>query len=288
MAVLPAEPARINTPSHALAIRFRLRFELGLGQRAIARVCWPPDCERVRSLVTPASFLCCCASSRDSVKSFPRPASSCALTSGLLCHCFMNSASFSVSSTPLASLPTHDCERKRSGCSVVSRDGIVEPATYYAVNQTVPVLTQVPISVSPNPCVSPSRGTGTCTITWSAPVGLSIVNGVQYRLKYLTCKTGVLTIYGNDCPAGGKTMVPALKFHSDITTTGFAAPDGSGSWDIDPSKNWNRAFTEDCLAGQSAPNCNPTTPSGTSYIFNTQPNTTYTFSLSAYIKTAAK
>jgi len=176
------------------------------------------------------------------------------------------------------------------GVNYILADGS-NASNHYAANQTVPVLTQVPISVSPNPCVGPSRGTGTCTITWSAPVGLSIVNGVQYRLKDLTCKTGVLTIYGNDCPAGGKTMVPTLKFHSDITTTGFAAPDGSGSWDIDPSKNWNRAFTEDapdCLAGQSGPNCNPTTPSGTSYTFNTQPNTTYTFSLCAYIKTAAK
>jgi hypothetical protein len=155
----------------------------------------------------------------------------------------------------------------------------------YAVNSTVPVLTQVPISVSPNPCVGPSSGTGTCTITWTAPAGLSAVNGVQYRLKYLPCLSGVLTIYGNDCPAGGKTIVPALKFHSDITTAGFAAPDGSGSWEIDPSKNWNWAFTNnvpDCLAKTSAPNCNSDTPSGTSYTFNTQPNTTYTFSLHAY------
>src|SRR4030095_8490815 len=62
-------------------------------------VCWRRDCERAQSLVTPASSLCCCASSRDCRESFPRPASNCALTPGLLCHCFMNSASFSASST---------------------------------------------------------------------------------------------------------------------------------------------------------------------------------------------
>ena len=91
--------------------------------------CWPPDCGRARSLVTPASSPCCCASSRDSSESFPRSASDCVLTPGSLCRCSMNSASFSASSTPSASLPTHGCKRKRSGCSVVSPDVIVEAAS---------------------------------------------------------------------------------------------------------------------------------------------------------------
>ena len=170
------------------------------------------------------------------------------------------------------------------GVNYILADGSTS-SNHYEVNPAIPVLMQLPITVTPNPCVGPSSGTGTCTISWTAPAGLATVNGVQYRLKYLPCQTGVLTIYGNDCPTGGKTIVPALKFHSDITTAGFPAPDGTGSWEIDPSLNWNWAFTTnipDCLASQSAPNCNPTVPSGTSYTFNTQPNTTYTFSLSAY------
>ena len=170
------------------------------------------------------------------------------------------------------------------GMNYILADGSTS-SNQYAVSPSVPVLTPISVSVSPNPCVGPSSGTGTCTITWAAPTGLAAVNGVQYRLKYLPCQNGVLTIYGNDCPAGGKTIVPALKFHSDVLTAGFAASDGSGSWEIDPSKNWNWAFTADvpdCIAGQSSPNCNPNAPSGTSYTFNTQANTTYTFSLSAY------
>jgi len=170
------------------------------------------------------------------------------------------------------------------GVNYILADGS-SSANNYAVNSTVPVLTQVPINVSPSPCVGPPSGTGTCTITWTAPAGLEGVNGVQYRLKYLPCQTGVLTTYGNDCPAGGKTIVPALKFHSDVTTAGFAATDGSGSWEIDPSRNWNWAFTADvpdCVVGRTSPNCNPNVPTGTSYTFSTQPNTTYTFSLSAY------
>ncbi len=170
------------------------------------------------------------------------------------------------------------------GVNYILADGSSK-SNSYEVKPAIPVLTQLPITVTPNPCVGPPSGTGACTITWTAPAGLTAVNGVQYRLKYLPCQSGVLTIYGNDCPAGGKTIVPALRFHSDITTAGFPAPDGTGSWEIDPSKNWNWAFTvdvPDCLAGQSAPNCNPVVASGTSYTFNTQPNTTYTFSLSAY------
>jgi hypothetical protein len=170
------------------------------------------------------------------------------------------------------------------GMNYILADGSTS-SNQYAVNPTVPVLTPIPFSVTPNSCVGPSSGTGTCTITWTAPTGLAAVSGVQYRLKYLSCQNGVLTIHGNDCPAGGKTIVPALKFHSDVLTAGFAAPDGSGSWEIDPSRNWNWAFTADvpdCIVGQSSPNCNPDVPSGTSYTFNTQANTTYTFSLSAY------
>jgi hypothetical protein len=158
-------------------------------------------------------------------------------------------------------------------------------SNHYAINSAVPVLTQVPISVSPNPCVGPSSGTGTCTITWAAPPGLSAVTGVAYRLKYLPCHSGTLTIYGNDCPGGGKMIVPNLKFHPDVLSAGFKAEDGSGSWEIDPSKNWNWAFTSDvpdCLPGQNAHSCNSKSPSGTSYTFTTQPHTTYTFSLFAF------
>ena len=176
------------------------------------------------------------------------------------------------------------------GVNYILADGSTN-SNHYAVGPAVPVLTQIPITVSPNPCVGPSSGTGTCTITWTAPNGLAAVNGVQYRLKYLPCQPGVLTIYGDDCPAGGKTIVPALMFHSDSMAAGFPAEDGSGSWEIDPAKNWNWAFTAnvpDCLPGQNAPNCNPNSPSGTAYTFHTQAKTTYTFSLYGFETRAAK
>jgi hypothetical protein len=117
------------------------------------------------------------------------------------------------------------------------------------------------------------------------------VNGEKYRLKYLPCQAGVLTIYGDDCPAGGKTIVPTLKFHSDSLTAGFAATDSSGSWEFDPAKNWNWAFTNnipDCSPGKASPGCNLNVPSGTSYTFITQPNTTYTFSLFAFVTKTAR
>jgi hypothetical protein len=170
------------------------------------------------------------------------------------------------------------------GVNYILADGSTN-SNHYEVNSSVPVLTEVPIIISPNPCVGPSSGTGTCTITWKVPAGLATVEGVTYRLKYLSCRSGEVTIHGNDCPVGGKTIVPTLKFHDDTRTAGFAAPDGSGSWEIDPSKNWNWAFTSDvpdCLPGQTPAHCNPKVPAGTSYTFTTQPMTTYTFSLSAF------
>jgi hypothetical protein len=170
------------------------------------------------------------------------------------------------------------------GLNYILADGSTS-SNHYAVNSSVPVLTQVPVSVSPNPCVGPSTGTGTCTISWTPPTGLSTVNNVTYRLKYWSCPSPN-TVTGSDCPTGGKTIVPTLKFHDDILTAGFAASDGTGSWEIDPSKNWNWAFTADvpdCFSGRTAPNCNPNAPSGTSYTFNAQANTTYTFSLTAYL-----
>lgn len=154
----------------------------------------------------------------------------------------------------------------------------------YAVKPSEPVLRAVPFAVSPNPCVGPATGTSTCVITWKAPSGVSKVNDETYRLKYWLCPSPN-EIYGTDCPSGGKKIVPALEFHSDTTTAGFAAADGSGSWGIDPSRNWNWAFTTDvpdCLPGEAAQGCNPNVPSGTSYKFNTRANTTYTFALYAY------
>ena len=170
------------------------------------------------------------------------------------------------------------------GVNYILADGSSN-SNHYAVSSSVPVLTQVPIAVSPNPCVGPSTGTATCTISWTAPAGLSAVNNVTYRLKYWSCPSAN-AVTGTDCPTGGKTIVPTLKFHDDTLTAGFAAPDGTGSWEIDPSKNWNWAFTTDvpdCFSGRTAPNCNPNAPSGTSYTFNAQANSTYTFSLTAYV-----
>lgn len=176
------------------------------------------------------------------------------------------------------------------GVNYILADGSTN-SHHYAVESAAPVLTQIPVTLSPNPCVGPRSGTGTCAITWTAPVGLSSVNGEKYRLKYLPCQAGVLTIYGDDCPAGGKAIVPTLKFHSDSLTAGFAATDSSGSWEIDPAKNWNWAFTTsipDCSPGKASTGCNSSVPSGTSYTFITQPNTTYTFSLFGFVTKTAK
>src|ERR1700722_238166 len=176
------------------------------------------------------------------------------------------------------------------GVNYILADGSTN-SHHYAVESAAPVLTQIPVTVSPNPCVGPRSGTGTCAITWTAPAGLSSVNGEKYRLKYLPCQAGVLTIYGDDCPAGGKAIVPTLKFHSDSLTAGFAATDSSGSWEIDPAKNWNWAFTTsipDCSPGKASTGCNSSVPSGTSYTFITQPNTTYTFSLFGFVTKTAK
>jgi hypothetical protein len=154
----------------------------------------------------------------------------------------------------------------------------------YAVSPSIPILKQVDLSVSPSSCVGPDSGTGTCTLTWTAPAGLTSVNGGSYRLKYWACPSPN-NISGTDCPSGGKTIVPSLKFHDDITTAGFVASDGTGSWEIDPAHNWNWAFTTDvpdCLPGQSAPECNASPVSGESYTFTTQAKATYTFSLYAY------
>lgn len=154
----------------------------------------------------------------------------------------------------------------------------------YAVKSSEPVLREIPITVSPSPCVGPATGTGTCTITWKEPSGLSSVNGETYRLKYWLCPSPN-DVYGTDCPAGGKKIVPTLRFHSDTIAAGFAAPDGSGSWEVDPSRSWNWAFTTnvpDCVPGQTAPTCNPDAPSGNSYTFHTLANTIYSFSLFAY------
>jgi hypothetical protein len=154
----------------------------------------------------------------------------------------------------------------------------------YAVKSAEPVLREIPIAVSPNPCVGPATGTGTCTITWKVPLDLSSVNGETYRLKYWSCPSPN-DLFGTDCPVGGKKIVPTLGFHSGSTAAGFAAPDGSGSWEVDPSRNWNWAFTTnvpDCAPGQMAPKCNPDVPSGISYTFHTLANTTYSFSLFAY------
>ena len=137
-------------------------------------------------------------------------------------------------------------------------------------------------------CVGPTSGTGTCTLIWTPPPGLSTVAGNQYILKYFPCQTGVLTLYGNDCPSGGKTIVPALQFHSDITTAGTTGTSGItgsvvGSWVLNPATNWNWFYTTDVPDGGA----NTVVPTGASYTFHTAANTTYTFHLAAYQTSAA-
>jgi hypothetical protein len=160
-----------------------------------------------------------------------------------------------------------------------------------AVPFTVTACTGAGCTHTSSGCVAGSAA-GTCTISWTPPAGLCTVgvncppnnapNGTQYRLKYLACQSGVLTIYGNDCPAGGKGIVPALGFRSDILTAGTVATDGYGtqvgSLAFDPAHYWNWFATTDVPDGAS----NTAVPSGSSYAFATQPNTTYTFTLAAY------
>jgi len=175
--------------------------------------------------------------------------------------------------------------------------------------------------------------TGTCTITWATPPGLSSVNGVSYRLKYYPCQTGALTIYGNgsECPTAGKTLVPTLGFRSDcVVSSGcnsqlaiggtqpattvnslnsyVPTPANIGSFVLSPASNanWNNGMDlPDCGNGtpttgsgaypawvpiQAAPfvpGCNSAVPSGTSYTFVGQPNTTYTFANYAFQNSAA-
>jgi hypothetical protein len=170
--------------------------------------------------------------------------------------------------------------------------------------------------------------TGTCTISWSTPSGLSPVNGVNYRLKYYPCQTGALTIYGNgsECPTAGKTLVPTLGFRSDcVVSSGcnsqlaiggtqpattvnslnsyVATPANIGSFVLSPNSNanwFNGMDVPDCgngtpTTGSGAypawvpihaapfvPGCNAAVPSGTSYAFVGQPNTTYTFANYAF------
>jgi len=169
------------------------------------------------------------------------------------------------------------------GINYILKDGS-RNSNNYAVTSAQPVLQEIPIAVSPNPCIGPATGTGTCTISWKPPAGLSSVNGETYRLKYWLCPSPD-HLYGTDCPGGGKKIVPSLRFHSDTRDAGFAAPDGSGSWELDPSRNWNWASTTsvpDCAVGQKNPACNPDVPTGNSYTFHTLANTTYSFSLFGY------
>jgi HYDIN/CFA65/VesB-like, Ig-like domain/Cep192 domain 4/Galactose oxidase, central domain len=152
----------------------------------------------------------------------------------------------------------------------------------------VAALTDVPITVSPSPCVGPA----TCTITWTVPSGVSTQHGEKYRLVYYSCPTG-----GTDCPSGGKQIVSWLGFHSNCLTSstsaectngtgslannvcsgGMNAVDGSGCWEAgktpDTHANWFYASVATGSALQNATG---------SYSFTATAGTTYTFNLKAW------
>jgi hypothetical protein len=189
-----------------------------------------------------------------------------------------------------------DSHMMNFGESVILAAGSLSPS--YTVSAAQPTLQPVPggfTLASGSNCTANSTyivggsSAGTCTITWTAPPSLTIVGGVSYRLKYLPCQTGVLTIYGNDCPSGGKAIVPSLVFHTDSTTAGtqlFQNLNGStpiGSTLKNPANFWPWHSTSEVPDGGS----NTAAVTGTSYTFHTAPNTTYTFALYAFQTSAA-
>jgi hypothetical protein len=192
--------------------------------------------------------------------------------------------------------------------SFVLANGSTSSSTSFSLASSIHALTSVPITITgctgtgctfgTNLCTSGSSA-GTCTITWSTPTGICTVgincppnnapNGQQYRLKYWYCTAGVLTILGNDCPTGGKTIRADLGFREDILTAGTVATDGFGtqvgSSTYDPAHNWNLLASidvPDCGNGTPTSACNFAAVTGTSYTFNMQPNSTYNFYLGAY------
>src|ERR1700733_9533850 len=113
----------------------------------------------------------------------------------------------------------------QQGINYIIANGSQNGAFTQTVSPSVPSLTPLSFSVTgctgtgcshaaPTGCIGPTSGTGTCTIQWTKPAGLSSVYGQSYLLEYLPCQSGHLTIYGNDCPALGKTIVPSLGFSS--------------------------------------------------------------------------
>ncbi|MGB8543554.1 MAG: choice-of-anchor D domain-containing protein [Candidatus Acidiferrales bacterium] len=192
--------------------------------------------------------------------------------------------------------------------SYILANGSTSNSTSFSLASSIPALTEVPVTITgctgtgctfgANLCTSGSTA-GTCTITWSTPAGICTVgincppnnapNGQQYRLKYWYCTTGTLTILGNDCPSGGKTIQRDLGFREDILTAGAVATDGFGtqvgSSAHDPAHNWNLLASidvPDCGNGTPASGCNSAAVTGTSYTFNMRPNSTYNFYLGAY------
>jgi hypothetical protein len=162
----------------------------------------------------------------------------------------------------------------------------------------VPVLTKVPIRVNPTTCAAPSTGTMTCTLTWTPPARLSVVDGETYELRYGACKTG-----SADCPAGGMAISGWLRFHPNCSTTsatnectagtgslvhspcsgGFDARNGSGCWEAssDPRSHMNWFEAVPVPDGQQ--NTAAITSTATSYTFTASAGATYTFDLRAWV-----
>jgi hypothetical protein len=209
----------------------------------------------------------------------------------------------------------------QQGINYIIANGSQNGAFAQTISPSVPSLTPLSFSVtgctgtgcshaSPTGCIGPTSGTGTCTITWTKPTGLSSVYGQSYLLEYLPCQSGHLTIYGNDCPALGKTIVPSLGFSSTGTGTCGSSNliicqtvPGPGATQIqigttaqDPTTNqpvFAAVPLPDCGNGNvPCPGYNSVVP-GTGctvtcvYTFNTQPNVTYQFYLAAYGTSAA-
>jgi len=91
----------------------------------------------------------------------------------------------------------------------------------YLLAPTVATLQDVP--------VSPTTCTGTCTISWTPPVGLTMVNGTYYRLTYSANPIqNWLQFYPNCLATYTEGQCPAESLM-------VSAPDSSGAWLVGPN-----------------------------------------------------
>ena len=147
----------------------------------------------------------------------------------------------------------------------------------YPVNPTLPILQDIPLTVSPAGC--PGSTGATCTLTFTPPAGLTTIDGTTYRLVYYTYPT-----------SGGspKNILNWLRFYPNCTLTysegqcpsgmgGLAAVDGSGFWPAGQTPDVNTPWFS------ATPVNDPALQSSTgTYVFTPAPGMSYVFDLKAY------